>query len=85
MEHEFAGGVPEMEGENLALAGEEVVLDAEALHGLEMTAQDGGGDEVGYLGRVVVADFEGVEGVEADLLAGGEVVGVCGVPLRDAA
>ena len=63
-----AGCVPEVEGEDLALAGEEVVLDAEALHGLEMAAQDGGGDEVGDLGGVVVAGFEGVEGVEADCL-----------------
>ncbi len=72
-EHEFASCVPEVEGENLALAGQEVVLDAEALHGLEVAAQDSGGDEVGDLGGVVVADFEGVQSVEAELLAGGEV------------
>ncbi len=84
LEHEFAGRVPEVEGENLALAGEEVVLDAEALHGFEMTAQDRGGDEVGYLGCIVVADFEGVKGVETDLFASSEMVGVGGVPLRDA-
>ena len=54
-QHELAGCVPEVEGEDLALAGEEVVLDVEALHGLEMTAEDGGGDEVGDLGRVVFA------------------------------
>ena len=40
-EHELAGCVPEVEREDLALAREEVVLDAEALHGLEMAAQDG--------------------------------------------
>ena len=83
-EHEGAGRVPEVEGEDLAFAGEEVVLDAEALHGFEMAAQDGGGDEVGDLGGVVVADFEGVEGVEANLFAGGDLVGVGGVPLGDA-
>jgi hypothetical protein len=44
-----------MEGEDFALAGEEVVLDAEALHGFEMATEDGGGDEVGDLGGVVVA------------------------------
>ncbi len=73
-----------MEGENLALAGEEVVLDAEALHGLEMTAENCGGDEVGDLGGVVVADFEGVKGVKADLFARGDMFGIGGVPLRDA-
>ena len=73
-----------MEGEDFAFAGEEVVLDVEALHGLEMAAEDGGGDEVGDLGGVVVAGFEGVEGVETDLLAGGGLLGVGGVPLGDA-
>ena len=70
-DHQRAGRVPEVEGEDLALAGEEVVLDAETLHGLEMAAKDGGGDEVGDLRGVVAARFEGVEGVEADLFAGG--------------
>jgi hypothetical protein len=49
-----------------------------------MAAEDSGGDEVGYLGCVVVAEFEGVEGVETDLFARGDVVGIGGVPLRDA-
>ncbi len=73
-----------MEGEYLAFARQEVVLDVEALHGLEMAAKDGGGDEVGDLGRFVVAIFQGVEGVEANLLASGDVIGVGRVPLGDA-
>ena len=60
-----------MKMEDLALAGEEVVLDAEALHGLKVTTEDGCRDEVGDLGCVVASCFEGVEGVEADLLARG--------------
>ena len=56
----------------------------EALHGLEIAAEDGGGDEVGDLGGLVVAGFEGVEHVEADLLAGGGLFRVGGVPLGDA-
>ncbi|XWK71073.1 hypothetical protein RBB80_18810 [Tunturiibacter gelidiferens] len=82
-EHECAGRVPEVEGQDLALAGEEVVLDVEALHGLEVTAKDGGGDEVGYVCGVVLAELEGVEGVEADLLACVDVFGIGGVPLGD--
>ena len=49
-----------------------------------MAAQHGGGDEVGDLSDFIIAGFEGVEGVEADLLAGGGLFGVCGVPLGDA-
>ena len=83
-DHERAGCVPEVEGEDFAFAGEEVVLDAEALHGFEMATEDGSGDEVGYFGGFVIAGLEGVEGVEANLLAGGDLVRVGGVPLRDA-
>ncbi len=83
-EHESTGCVPEVESEDFAFAGEEVVLDVETLHRLEMAAEDGGGDEVGDLCGVVVADFESVESVEADLFAGFEVVWIGGVPLGDA-
>ncbi len=83
-DHQWAGCVPEVEGKDFAFAREEVVLDAEALHGFEMATEDGGGDEVGDLGGFVVAELEGVEGVEADLLAGGCLFRVGGVPLGDA-
>jgi hypothetical protein len=53
------------------------------LHGVEMAAEYGGGDEVGDLCGLVIAGFECVEGVEADLFAGGCLFGVGGVPLRD--
>ncbi len=46
--------------------------------------QDGGGDEVGDGGSVVAAGLKRVEGFEAQLLAGGELVWIGGVPLRDA-
>jgi hypothetical protein len=59
--------------------------------------EDGCGDEIGDLGGLLfraagaVAGFECVEGVETDLLAGGDLFGVgrilrtgTGVPLRDA-
>ena len=78
-----------MEGEDFALAREEVVLDAEALHGEEVALEDGGRDLVGDGGSVAAslfidACFKGVEGGEADGFAGGELVRVGGVPLRDA-
>ena len=49
-----------------------------------MATKNGGGDEIGDLCGFVVAGFEGVESVEADLFAGVELIGVSGVPLRDA-
>jgi hypothetical protein len=49
-----------------------------------MTAEDGGGDEVGDFGGIVITEFEGVEGIETDLLAGSDLAGVGGVPLGDA-
>ncbi len=61
--------------QNLALAGEEIVLDVEPLHGLEMAMEDGGGDEVGDLGGLVASGFEGVKRVEAKLLACGSCAG----------
>src|SRR5216683_2778417 len=84
LHHQRTSGVPEVQAEDLALAGQEVVLDAEALHGFEMAAEDCGGDEIGDGGGLVASGLEGVEGVEANLLAGGELRGVGGVPLRDA-
>jgi hypothetical protein len=57
---------------------------AASQNGFEMAAEDGGGDEVGDLGDFVIAGFEGVEGVEADLFAGGYLVWIRGVPLGDA-
>ena len=84
LEHDGAGGVPEVQGDDLALAREEVVLDAEPLHGLEMTPKDVGGDEVGDGGGLVVALLEGVQRLEAKLLAGGDLRRVGGVPLGDA-
>ncbi len=87
LDHEGAGGVPEVEREDLGFAGEEVVFDAEALHGFEMAAKDGGRDDVGDGGGVVAAELEGVESVEADLLAVGEFLGGeagLDVPLADA-
>ncbi len=79
------GGVPEFEVQDLALAGQEVVLDVEAQHGFKMAAQDGGGDEVGDFGGFVAAVLDGVQRVEAQLLARGLFFGGSfGVPLRGA-
>ena len=83
-DHEGAGGVPEVEGEDLAFAGEEVVLDAETLHSFEMTAQDGGGDEVGDLGRIVVASSRAWRVSRRICLRAANLIGIGGVPLGDA-
>ena len=65
------GGFPELEVQNLALARQKVVLDAEAQHGFKMAAQDGGGDEVGDFGGFVAAVLDYVQRVEADLFLRG--------------
>ena len=44
-----------MQVQNFALARQEVVLDVEPVHGLEMAAQDGGRDQIGDRGSLVVA------------------------------
>src|SRR5882724_11535993 len=69
-----------MQVQDFALAWEEVVLDVEAVHGLEMAAQDGGGDEFGDGGGFVVAEFQIVKNFRpaCAVFLGGLV------PLRDA-
>ena len=49
-----------------------------------MPVEDGGGDDVGDGGGIVAAGLERVKRVETDLFAGCELVGIGGVPLRDA-
>ena len=87
LDHEGAGGVPEVEGEDFGFAGEEVVLDAEPLHGFEVAAEDSGRDYVGDGGDVIAAELKRVEGVEADLFTPDELLGGkagLDVPLADA-
>ena len=62
-DHELARRVPEVQGKNLGFARQEIVLDAEALHGFEMAAQDRGGDQFCNRSDVVTAGFESVERV----------------------
>src|SRR5260370_12871938 len=84
LHHQRTSGVPEVQAEDLALAGQAVILDAEARRGVEMAAEDGSGDEIGDGGGLVASGLEGVEGVEANLLTVGELRGGGGVPTRGA-
>ena len=61
------GRVPEMQVQDFALARKEVVLDVEPVHGLEMTAQDRGGDQVGDRSDLVAALFDRVQRLQANL------------------
>jgi hypothetical protein len=58
-----------VQANDLALARQEVVLDVETLHGLQMSSQHGSRDEVGDLRGLIAARLERVQRVEAYLLA----------------
>ena len=62
-----------MQVQDLALARQEVVLDVEALHGLEMAAQHRGRDDVGAAASSFSFPplFDGMEGSQPQLLAPG--------------
>ncbi len=65
------GRFPELEAQNLTLAGQEIVFDVEAQHGFEMATQDRGRDQLGYLCCFIVSLFKLVQGCIAELLACG--------------
>jgi hypothetical protein len=78
----FEGGGPELEVEDFAFAGEDIVGDAETPHGGEVAFDDGVGDEVAELGEFAFAVFDGVEGIATPLDGfgvGGVVSGSAGV------
>ncbi len=61
--------IPEMQMQNLALARQEVVFDAEAQHRLKMAAENGCRDKLGHFGGFVAAFFNRVQRGIAQLLA----------------
>jgi hypothetical protein len=71
--------VPEVEPEDVALVGEEVVTDAQALHGGQVALDDARGHQLGQARGLVVAGLDGVEGLRLQLLARG----VGGVEIAD--
>ncbi len=62
------GRLPELEVQNLALAGQEIVLDVQPQHGFKMAAQHRGRDQLGHLGRLVAAMLNLVQRGVAQLL-----------------
>src|ERR1039458_1399939 len=62
------GRFPELEAQNLTLAGQEIVFDVEAQHGFEMATQDRGRDQLGCIGRVVIAFLNFMEIIAAEHL-----------------
>ena len=68
LEEEHAGffqlgerSIPEMQVQDLALAGQKVVFDVEPIHGFEMAAQHGDRDQVGDRRGFVAAFFDRVQ------------------------
>ena len=68
-----------MKMKDLTLARQEIVFNIEAIHGLEMTPQDGNRNHIGNSGAFVVAFLDRVQRLLADL----QVLLVLGVPVRD--
>src|SRR5436309_1313646 len=69
-----------MQVEDFAFTREEIVFDVEAVHGLEVSAEDGDRDQVGDGRGFAAGIFDGMEGLQADL----EILLVLPVPLRHA-
>ena len=67
-----------MQAQDLALAGQEVILDIEAIHGLQMTPQDGDGDHIRDVSHLIVALFDSMQSFNPYL----KVNFVLFVPLR---
>src|SRR5947209_18028375 len=78
--HLLKSQVPEMQMENLALARQEVILNAEALHGFEMPPQNRRRDNLAYLRRLVSALLDLMQNLQANF----RVLFVLFIPLRDA-
>src|SRR5262249_5163354 len=58
--------IPEVQVENLALAGEEIVADIEAIHGAEVSGYDGVRDDLSDFGFFTAAFFNGAQGFAAE-------------------
>ncbi len=71
---------PEPAAEDVALPGQEVVVDVHAPHRLEVAANDAVGDEGGEGGIIVAAAFDAVQRGGPDL----QTLGILLVPLGDA-
>ena len=77
---DLEGVRPELQPQNVALVGEEVVADVQPLHRLQMRPDDAVGDERADLGGVVASGFEIVQ----RLVSYREPLGLPAVPLGDA-
>src|SRR5919197_5010655 len=74
------GCIPEMQVQDLALAGEEVIFNSEAIHRLQMTAQNGHRDEVSDGCGLVIPFLDRMQHFDAPL----QVLVTLAVPLEDA-
>ena len=73
-------GVPEFQVQDFAFAGEQIVVDAQAVERAQMAVDDGGGDDFRHLRRVAVALFDVFQSLRTYV----EMRLVFGEPLRDA-
>ena len=65
---ELEGAVPEVQAQDVALVGEQVVADAQPLHGQEVAVHDAAGHEGGEARGLVLARLDGVERLGLELL-----------------
>src|SRR5579875_532498 len=78
------GQIPEMQVQNFALARQQIVLDAQPQHGFKVPPQNGSGDQLADLGRLVAAGLDSMQSIETQHLARGGLRRIGAVPLRNA-
>ena len=54
--------------EDLAFAGQKIIFDSQAQHGLKMPAQHRGRKQIGNFRRLVAPSLNGVQGFQTDIL-----------------
>ena len=62
---QLEGGFPELELQNLAFLGQQVVLDVQAQHRFQVGADNGGGNQFRHGGGFAVAFFDVLQGLGA--------------------
>ena len=69
VDHLSESRLPEIQFQDVTFAGEQVVANAEPLHGFQVAAENGGGNDFADFGFGAVVLFDGLEGLGAEFEA----------------